>query len=330
MAGREWFQSELRRVRADIKTPRAANAVHTTRRHVEDVPVSTPELDILFAELDVLVANFTKHGDDSAALYRLGSIAGHRSQVDFYYRAAASPAIRQICEVGFNAGHSAAVWLTANPTATVQSFDLFHLPWNRACASLLKARFPGRLTTYRGDSLSRVPEAPPFARPCDLVHVDGKHDYIHTIRDALNLISRSSPGALFMFDDQCNPAHCESPSLVPGGPSSATCDLQSAGVLTPIVGVYGGPRQYALFRANSTPEVLHLAAQQPPLIPCSRMCRLVWARDEMQAKWDRGYLANRLSQRSLRAKDCQYSRRENRSATAARKNPDPSLWVVGR
>ena len=107
----------------------------------QDLPQFTPHLNALFSELDKIVATHShprlrdapipdfkqswyeiirqlegnnRSSMTTATVMRLGSIAAHRPQVDMYYRMAASPFVRTICEVGFNAGHSTAVWLSAS------------------------------------------------------------------------------------------------------------------------------------------------------------------------------------------------------------------------
>jgi hypothetical protein len=52
-----------------------------------------------------------------------------------------------VCEVGFNAGYSTAVWLASNPLLKVISFDLpFYLgDYGPSCAEFLRSKFPGRL-----------------------------------------------------------------------------------------------------------------------------------------------------------------------------------------
>ena len=199
------------------------------RLHREDAPQVTPALDKLFEELDAIAGRMTPF----APQLRHNSIAHDRAQVDFYYRVASSPAIRTICEVGFNMGHSAAVWLSANPTAHVHSFDLLLERGPRACRDHLRDRFAGRFTMHRGDSTVVVPQTRPRLS-CDLVsptgrasnaphpsacppvrprarrapgqvHVDGRHDYYNTAVDALNLLAHSTDHALYLFDDQCDP-----------------------------------------------------------------------------------------------------------------------------
>ena len=94
-----------------------------------------------------------------------------------------------MCEVGFNAGHSTALWLHANPLVHVHSFDIQH---KTDVVGLLQRQFPGRLHTYTGDSATLIgPTTLPA--PCDLVHIDGRHDYTHTVGDFLSLQPKVQP-----------------------------------------------------------------------------------------------------------------------------------------
>lgn len=235
--------------------------------HVEDAPHHLPQLQQLFAQLDLGVARFAlehpyqgvnrsaKDAARRAATIRTGSIAIDLTQQAFYWRVAASPAVRHICEVGFNAGHSTALWLSANPTATVDTFDLFnpHLTgFMRRNLILLQRRFPGRLIAHVGDSLRTIPAINNLSSPCDLVHVDGRHSYTNTRQDALNLMRISRPSALYLFDDQCDPHNCSGPNAaVAEPPTRATSSLVKAGLLVPVTSILKGNRQFALFRRGA-------------------------------------------------------------------------------
>ena len=186
---------------------------------------------------------------------------------------------------------------------------------------LLRARFPGRFTVTKGDSLKEVPRytLPPGTR-CDLVHVDGKHSYQHTLLDFLNLVPKARAHALFIFDDQCDPRNCRGWTVVPGEPTLATCDLVSTGLLERIVSFYEGPRQFALFRLNQTaaahahnghraaapgaagaPEPRQLAGrrlrQRPAAntasLPCGPLCTLNWTAPWHNTMWS-AHLAKKM------------------------------------
>jgi hypothetical protein len=231
--------------------------------HAEDAPHHAPQLQHLFTQLDLGIARFAlehpyhgknrtvKFAAERAATIRTGSIAVDLTQQAFYWRVAASPLVRHICEVGFNAGHSTALWLSANPTATVDTFDIFnpHLTgFMRPNLLLLQRLFPGRLTAHVGDSLRTIPAAN-LLPPCDLVHVDGRHSYDNTRQDTINFMRISRPSTLYLFDDQCDPLKCSGPNAgVAEPPTRATADLVSEGLLVPVTGVFKGNRQFALFR----------------------------------------------------------------------------------
>ncbi len=52
--------------------------------------------------------------------YREGHVAKSDLAMEMYYEMARQPNIRTICETGFNAGHSSAIFLVANPQARIK------------------------------------------------------------------------------------------------------------------------------------------------------------------------------------------------------------------
>ena len=57
-------------------------------------------------------------------VYREGHITSSRKALEMYFQIARSPYVKNVCEVGFNAGHSTAIFLNANPKAKIWSWDL--------------------------------------------------------------------------------------------------------------------------------------------------------------------------------------------------------------
>ena len=340
-----FFTEEMSRVRSEMTAEQAAVAEgrQAPLRSLvsgEDKAVIIPGLIELSTELDRVVAASSRHGTDgpkSAAMYRLGSVAAHRHQIDFYYRVATSPAVRTICEVGFNAGHSTAVWLAANPAATIHSFDLFRQNYSVQTLAYLQGRFPGRIVPHSGDSTRSIP-ATALSPPCDLVHVDGRHSYLNVVQDFVNLLIKSRDDALFLFDDQCEAARCTArPFPVPGQPALATCDLVSSRMIQRIAASYEGQRQFALYRARPgareeaaarlgslgqqatthdevqrvTGRRLARRIRSGPFLPCSELCAVRWhgLEAKSQAVWDRDQKPALLrQQRQLRPPGCNFSR----------------------
>ena len=81
---------------------------------------------------------------------------------------------------GFSFGHSAVVFLEANPNATVVSLDLVDV--HPEPGKLIKERFPGRFFFFAGDTSMTIPQLGeklkgklPYPEPfvCDVVSIDG-------------------------------------------------------------------------------------------------------------------------------------------------------------
>jgi hypothetical protein len=127
----------------------------------------------LHAALDEVV-NSTD-GSTRAFHARLGSIGVTPAQIEVYSRLAASlPPNSSVCEVGFNVGHSAVLWLLSNPAVTLHTFDLFKATRSLLSLETLTRLFPGRIVSHKGDSLDAIPRlSRALSPPCALVHIDG-------------------------------------------------------------------------------------------------------------------------------------------------------------
>jgi len=120
-----------------------------------------------------------------------------------YFEIARAPNVKTICEVGFNAGHSAAIWLNANPSAHLVSFDLGQFQYTHGNAMLMKETFPDRFNIVWGESQFAVPE---FAKThpnleCDVISVDGDHSTEGTLQDLINLSKIASCRNWVLMDD---------------------------------------------------------------------------------------------------------------------------------
>ena len=101
------------------------------------------------------------------------TVEGHSAQITderkVYVAIARLPHVSHICEIGFNGGHSASLWMLANPTAKVTMFDIWlHKYANKGEAFLRSADAAeagvvdgdARLTIIKGSSHDTVA---PFA-----------------------------------------------------------------------------------------------------------------------------------------------------------------------
>lgn len=129
------------------------------------------------------------------------------------------PCVHTICELGFNSGHSAALWLAADPDNFVVTFDLLLHDYASAAQAFLSTKFPGRLALVAGDSKSTVPGyagsiAGSGHTRCDLILVDGNHFGDHPIHDLRNFRAMANPDfhVLIMDDVSCDSFWCEDPN----------------------------------------------------------------------------------------------------------------------
>jgi len=97
-----------------------------------------------------------------------------------------------VCEVGFNMGHSSLLWLMQDDRVTVRAFDIGEHDYSRAASAHITRRFGGdRFSITFGDSTKTLPE---FAQrikagvepKCDVVFVDGGHTVEVATSDIMN------------------------------------------------------------------------------------------------------------------------------------------------
>jgi len=119
---------------------------------------------------------------------------------------------KTVCEVGFNAGHSALLWLLAGATRVI-SFELGQYNYSQLAAGWLLDRFPGRLNVVLGDSFRTVPTFRTMFphEVCDIVLVDGGHtteaawgDLVH-LKEFVEVGSDAKNGHIVLVDDSHMP-----------------------------------------------------------------------------------------------------------------------------
>ncbi|CAE7884584.1 eEF2 [Symbiodinium microadriaticum] len=107
-------------------------------------------------------------------------------------------------EIGFNAGHSALLMLSAHPKLQVIAFDLCEHAYTKPCFDILAAAFPGRLRLVPGKSQQTLPKwTAENSERADLVHIDGDHDPAAARTDLRNAKTAARSGAWVVFDDTC-------------------------------------------------------------------------------------------------------------------------------
>lgn len=115
-------------------------------------------------------------------------------------------AATDILEIGFNAGHSALLFLMASATSRIVCFDICTHPYTIECFRYLDAVFPGRLELVQGDSQLTVSDyllSIPPSKTFDVVHIDGCHFKLAAHIDFLNCYHLASK--YIIWDD----SNCE-------------------------------------------------------------------------------------------------------------------------
>lgn len=150
------------------------------------------------------------------------NIEGHQfgQQRAYFAWVAQRPNTSTICEIGFNAGHSAYTWLrsAAPHLRHLVHFDLGEHAYVVPHHESLRAAFPAvEMDLVLGSSVATVP-AFAAARPevqCDLVAVDGGHFGEVPLADLQNMRALSAPGAWVLMDDinvACPRGFCAAPT----------------------------------------------------------------------------------------------------------------------
>lgn len=127
--------------------------------------------------------------------------SANAEQLAFLRAAAAAAEIRQIAEIGFNAGYSSHAFLEANPKAEVTSFDLAEHKYLSTAKEYIDDEFPGRHTLIAGDSQQTVPRFGDTGRTFDLIFIDGGHTYDIARADIANMSRLAHGKTVLIFDD---------------------------------------------------------------------------------------------------------------------------------
>lgn len=109
-------------------------------------------------------------------------------------------------EIGFNAGHSAEVFLKNNPDCTLTSFDMGMYRCVSYSKKYIDAIYPNRHTLILGDSTVTVPryinDNP--GKTFDVIFIDGGHEYAVANADIENCKMLATPETIIMMDDVCS------------------------------------------------------------------------------------------------------------------------------
>jgi len=123
-------------------------------------------------------------------------------QVDDLIRLTNEPNIT-VMEIGFNAGHSAEVFLQNNTNLTLTSFDLGEHNYVTSAKEYIDATYPNRHTLIVGDSRKTIPMFLEKNKDVkfDIIFIDGGHTYEIAKADMENCLHFAHKDTIVALDD---------------------------------------------------------------------------------------------------------------------------------
>ena len=123
-------------------------------------------------------------------------------QVEDLIKLTNQPNLR-VMEIGFNAGHSAEVFLKHNTSLTLTSFDIGIHDYVNAAKGYIDEVYPDRHTLILGDSQKTVPAYLENNKGAkfDVIFIDGDHTYEVAKADMENCFHLAHKDTIVMLDD---------------------------------------------------------------------------------------------------------------------------------
>jgi predicted O-methyltransferase YrrM len=108
-----------------------------------------------------------------------------------------------VMEIGFNAGHSAEVFLENNKSLTLTSFDLGVHNYVTTAKEYIDATYPNRHNLILGDSKTTIPNYVENNKTIkfDVIFIDGGHDYETAKADMENCLHLAHKDTIVILDD---------------------------------------------------------------------------------------------------------------------------------
>lgn len=134
---------------------------------------------------------------------------GHSQQVkeqsEFLRNIVNDESINHVMEIGFNAGHSAELFLSSKKNLDLVSFDIGNHKSVNLCKQFIDQTYPDRHTLIIGNSLDTVPEYyQKHNKKFDLIFLDGGHYYKFAKGDIVNCKNLAHNKTIIIMDDTVN------------------------------------------------------------------------------------------------------------------------------
>lgn len=113
--------------------------------------------------------------------------------------------IKNVFEIGFNAGHSADIFLKSNPNINLVSCDINQRPCTLYGKQFIDKTYPDRHKLIIGDSTIVLPTyISTLTHKYDLIFIDGGHTYDVAKADIMNCKKLAHDNTIVIMDDVSN------------------------------------------------------------------------------------------------------------------------------
>lgn len=124
---------------------------------------------------------------------------------DFLRNIVSSESIKNVMEIGFNAGHSAELFLSSNKKINLVSFDIGDHDYVNIGKKFIDDNYPDKHELIIGNSLETVPKYIQEKKmKFDLIFIDGGHSYDVANGDLLNCKKLAHDKTIVILDDTMN------------------------------------------------------------------------------------------------------------------------------
>jgi predicted O-methyltransferase YrrM len=110
---------------------------------------------------------------------------------------------QSVLEVGFNGGHSVALYMYSNPNILIKSFDICEHKYSEKCANYIKEYSNNNFELIKGDSQQTL-KSYKADMAFDIIHIDGGHHIGIAKNDLYECKKFSHKDTILIFDD----THC--------------------------------------------------------------------------------------------------------------------------